>query len=258
LAQGNLQKISTRLQGLDSLRGMAALAVVLYHYTFGFTQVVGKHMPGLDLMAIDGHFGIYLFFIISGFVIFMTLERSARAADFSVSRFARLWPPYLVCAGLTSLLIVVLDFNPIHLTVGDALPNVLMMNKVLGNVSMTLFGPAWNPGALKQWQFMLLTAVFAVVVWLVAERKIRFLNIAPLLFLGEISYSLYLVHQIAGYWVIKQLEAVGWDPDHAIWVAVVCAIVVATCVRTWIEVPAQKAIRGWYQGTREESLVTAS
>jgi peptidoglycan/LPS O-acetylase OafA/YrhL len=124
--------------------------------------------------------------------------------------------------------------------------------------SMTLFGPSWNPGAIKLWQFMLLTALFAAVVWLVAERKIRFLNIAPLLFLGEISYSLYLVHQIAGYWVIKQLEGVGWDPDHAIWVAVLCAIVVATCVRRWVEVPAQKAIRGWYQESRKEYLVTAS
>jgi peptidoglycan/LPS O-acetylase OafA/YrhL len=276
LAQDKVHKLTTRLQGLDSLRGMAALAVVLYHYTFGYTQVVGKHMPGLDLIATDGHFGIYLFFIISGFVIFMTLERSARAADFSVSRFARLWPPYLVCAGLTSLLIVGLDFNPNHLTLGDAVLNVLMMNKVIGNVSidlkikriewaclawlglafvarvssfdqhhqrlgvllgvdfchffvlgmmiyltsqrrnswltmstailafaMTLFGPSWNPGAIKLWQFMLLTALFAVVVWLVAERKIRFLNVAPLLFLGEISYSLYLVHQIAGYYVIR-------------------------------------------------------
>jgi peptidoglycan/LPS O-acetylase OafA/YrhL len=332
---------------------MAALAVVFYHYTFGYSYVVGKHTPGLDLTATNGHFGIYLFFIISGFVIFMTLERSAKAADFSVSRFARLWPPYLVCAGFTSLLIVVMDFNPLHLTMGDALLNVLMLNKMLGNVSidpsywtltyevlfyasaaivffglkikriewaclawlgvafvarvssfnehhlrfgvllgvdfchffvlgmmiyliyqrratwltwltvilafsMTLFGPSYNPGAIKLWQFMLLTAVFVLVVWLVAERKMRFLNIAPLLFLGEISYSLYLVHQIAGYWVIKQLEAVGWDPDHAIWVAVLCAIAVATCVRKWVEVPAQKAIRGWYQESRKEYLVTAS
>lgn len=332
---------------------MAALAVVLFHYTFGYNEVVGKHMPGLDLIATDGHFGIYLFFIISGFVIFMTLERSAKAADFSVSRFARLWPPYLVCAGLTSLLIVAMDFNPNHLTVGDALLNVLMMNKLLGNISidpsywtltyevlfyagaamiffglkikriewaclawlglafvarissfnqnhqrigvllgvdfchffvlgmmiylisqrrnswltmsttvlafaMTLFGPSYNPGGIKLWQFMLLIALFAVIVWLVAERKIRFLNIAPLLFLGEISYSLYLVHQIAGYWVIKQLEAVGWDPDHAIWAAVLCAIVVATGVRKWVEVPAQKAIRGWYQETGKQYLVTSA
>ncbi len=353
MPQTKPSKINTRLRGLDSLRGIAALAVVLYHYTFGYSQVVGRHTPGLDLIATDGHFGIYLFFIISGFVIFMTLERSARAADFSVSRFARLWPPYLVCAGLTSLLIVGLDFNPDHLTVGDALLNVLMMNKLLGNISidpsywtltyevlfyagaamiffglkikriewaclawlglafvarvssfnehhqrigvlmgvdfchffvlgmmiyliyqrratpltwltallaflMTLFGPSYNPGAIKLWQFMLLTALFTLVVWLVAERKIRFLNVAPLLFLGEISYSLYLVHQIAGYWVIKQLEGVGWDPDHAIWVAVLCAIVVATCVRKWVEVPAQKAIRGWYQASRQESLVTVS
>jgi peptidoglycan/LPS O-acetylase OafA/YrhL len=332
---------------------MAALAVVLYHYTFGYTQVVGKHMPGLDLIATDGHFGIYLFFIISGFVIFMTLERSAKAADFSVSRFARLWPPYLVCAALTSLLIVALDFNPFHLTVGDAVLNVLMMNKLLGNVSidpsywtltyevlfyggaamiffglkikriewaclawlglalvarvssfnqnhqrvgvllgvdfchffvlgmmiylisqrrnswltmltavlafaLTLFGPHFNPGAIKLWQFMLLTALFTFVVWLVAERKLRFLNIPPLLFLGEISYSLYLVHQIAGYWVIKQLETLGWDPDHAIWAAVLCAIAVATCVRKWVEVPAQKAIRGWYQEAGKPYILTSS
>jgi peptidoglycan/LPS O-acetylase OafA/YrhL len=342
-----------RLQGLDSLRGLAALAVVLYHYTFGYTQVVGNHMPGLDLIATDGHFGVYLFFIISGFVIFMTLERSAKAIDFSVSRFARLWPPYLVCAALTSLLIVVMHFNPHHLTVGDALLNVLMMNKVIGNVSidlsywtltyevlfyagaaiiffglkikriewaclawlglsfiarvssfderharvgvllgvsfchffvlgmmiylisqrrnswltmttailafaMNLFGPSYNPGSIKLWQFMLLTGLFALVVWLVAERKIRFLNVAPLLFLGEISYSLYLVHQIAGYWVIRHLEGVGWDPDHAIWAAVLCAILVATCVRKWVEVPAQKAIRGWYKATNKEYVRTAA
>jgi peptidoglycan/LPS O-acetylase OafA/YrhL len=352
LAQDKVHKLTARLQGLDSLRGMAALAVVLFHYTFGYTEVVGKHMPGLDLIATNGHFGIYLFFIISGFVIFMTLERSARAADFSVSRFARLWPTYLVCGGFTSLLIVVLDFNPNQLTVGDALLNVLMLNKILGNVSidpsywtltyevlfyagaamtffglkikriewaclawlglafvarvstfneqhqrlgvllgvdychffvlgmmiyliyqrrtdwltwstailafsMTLFGPSYNPGAIKLWQFMLMTALFVLVVWLVAERKIRFLNIAPLLFLGEISYSLYLVHQIAGYWVIRQLEALGWDPDHAIWVAALCAIVVATCVRKWVEVPAQKAIRGWYQETGKQYLLSS-
>jgi peptidoglycan/LPS O-acetylase OafA/YrhL len=353
LAQGNVLKLTSRLRGLDSLRGMAALAVVLYHYTFGYTQVVGKHMPGLDLIATNGHFGIYLFFIISGFVILMTLERSAKAADFSVSRFARLWPAYLVCAGLTSLLIVGLDFNPNHLTIGDALLNVLMMNKLLGNISidpsywtltyevlfyasaaviffglkikriewpclawlclafvarissfnqnhqrlgvllgvdfchlfvlgmmiylisqrrtsrltmstailafaMTLFGPSYNPGAMKLWEFMLLIGLFTVLVWLVAERKIRFLNIAPLLFLGEISYSLYLVHQIAGYWVIQRLEAVGWDPDHAIWAAVLCAIVIATGVRRWVEVPAQKAIRGWYQEAGKQYLVTSS
>jgi peptidoglycan/LPS O-acetylase OafA/YrhL len=353
LAQDNVHRPAARLEGLDALRGVAALAVVLYHYTYGYSQVVGKHRPGLDLVATDGHFGVNLFFIISGFVILMTLERSAKAADFSVSRFARLWPAYLACAALTSLVIVALNFNPQHLTVRDALLNVLMLNKLIGNVSidlsywtltyevlfyagaamiffglkikriewaclawlglafvaritsfdvhherfsvllgvdfchffvmgmmiylisqrrnswltmstailafaMTLFGPPFNPGAMKLWQFMLLTLLFAVTVWLVAERKIRFLNIAPLLFLGEISYSLYLVHQIAGYWLIRHLEGMGWDPDHAIWVAVLCAIVVATGVRRWVEVPAQKAIRGWYQQTRKQYVLSAS
>jgi len=58
--------------------------------------------------------------------------------------------------------------------------------------------------------------------------------------------------------VIRRLGDMGWDPDHAIWVAVLCAIVVATGVRKWVEVPAQKAIRGWYRETRKESLVAAA
>ena len=52
---------------------------------------------------------------------------------------------------------------------------------------MTLFGPGFNPGAMKLWQFMILTALFAIVVWLVAERELDFLNVAPLLFLGRVS-----------------------------------------------------------------------
>ena len=359
IAESNRLKVHTRLRGLDSLRGIAAIAVVLYHYTYGYTEFPGvalrihspgeKHMPGLDLVATNGHFGVYLFFIISGFVIFMTLERSPGMVDFSVSRFARLWPPYLVCAGLTSSLIVLSDFNPFHLTVKDALLNVLMMNRLLGNVAidpsywtltyevlfyagaamiffcfrlrriewaclawlglafgarissfganhqrigvlldvdychffvlgmmiylisqrrntwlttstailayaMTLFGPANNPGALKLWQFMLLMALFALAVLLIAERKIRFLDMGPFLFLGEISYSLYLVHQVAGYCVIRELEAVGWHLNYAVWAAVLVAIVLATCVRKWVEVPAQKAIRGWYRETGKRLL----
>ena len=68
-----------------------------------------------------------------GFIIFMALERTA-GAPAAVSRFARLWPAYLVCAGPHEFAHRVLDFNPHHLTVGDALLNVLMMNKVIGNV----------------------------------------------------------------------------------------------------------------------------
>jgi peptidoglycan/LPS O-acetylase OafA/YrhL len=44
---------------------------------------------------------VNFFFIISGFVIFMTLEKTARPMDFVVSRFSRLFPAYWTAILLT-------------------------------------------------------------------------------------------------------------------------------------------------------------
>ena len=64
-----------RLLELDALRGIAAMMVVLFHLTmntaiekFGFRY---------------GVTGVDLFFIISGFVIFLTLNKSRRCASTS-------------------------------------------------------------------------------------------------------------------------------------------------------------------------------
>lgn len=73
-----------RLQGLDALRGLAALAVVLFHYTARFDELFAT-TPQSSLSFPNGHYGVDLFFIISGFVIFMTLQRMRRPADFLVS-----------------------------------------------------------------------------------------------------------------------------------------------------------------------------
>jgi len=51
-----------------------------------------------------GHYGVELFFVISGFVILMTLERSRTWRDFTFSRFSRLYPSYWAVVCLTVLL----------------------------------------------------------------------------------------------------------------------------------------------------------
>ena len=42
-----------------------------------------------------GHFGVELFFIISGFVILMTIERLKTVRDFAIARVTRLMPAFL-------------------------------------------------------------------------------------------------------------------------------------------------------------------
>jgi len=91
---------SNRLVEVDALRGVAALAVVLFHYTTRFNELFGWNpLPAISFP--DGHFGVNLFFIISGFVIFMTLEKTSRPMDFVVSRFSRLFPAYWAAVFLT-------------------------------------------------------------------------------------------------------------------------------------------------------------
>src|SRR5262245_3655062 len=77
-----------RFEELDVLRGVAAMAVVIFHYSGHAT----RYLTGFPFHFKLGEHGVQLFFAISGFVIFMTLENTQRLRDFVVSRFSRLYP----------------------------------------------------------------------------------------------------------------------------------------------------------------------
>ncbi len=79
-----------RFEELDVLRGVATVAVVVFHYSGQAT----RYFTGFPFHFKLGEHGVQLFFGISGFVIFMTLEKTQRLRDFVVSRFSRLYPAY--------------------------------------------------------------------------------------------------------------------------------------------------------------------
>jgi peptidoglycan/LPS O-acetylase OafA/YrhL len=114
-----------RLSEIDALRGLAALAVMAFHYTtkydelFRFNGSVPFHVPW-------GYLGVNLFFVISGFVIFMTLERTKIAMDFVVSRFSRLYPAYWAAIAVTVLITQVLGLPGKEASWQLALLNVVM------------------------------------------------------------------------------------------------------------------------------------
>ncbi len=91
-----------RLAELDALRGVAVLMVLAFHYTTRFAQLHPElAWGGFPL----GYYGVELFFVISGFVIIMTLDRSERPMDFVVARFSRLYPAFWTAVLLTSLVL---------------------------------------------------------------------------------------------------------------------------------------------------------
>jgi len=100
--------VKDRFYEIDLLRFLAALAVVLYHYTFrGFAEggYSPVEYPVLGEFFKYGLYGVQLFFIISGFVILMTATKRD-AANFVISRITRLYPAFWACVTLTAVFIL--------------------------------------------------------------------------------------------------------------------------------------------------------
>ena len=130
-----------RVVELDALRGLAALAVVAFHYTTFYQQQIG-HVAPLGFGFPAGNYGVHLFFLISGFVILMTLERTRSAGDFVLSRFSRLFPAYWAAILLTAAVVYSIGLPQQRLPAGDVLLNSTMLQRILG--AEDLDGSYWT------------------------------------------------------------------------------------------------------------------
>ncbi|MEV5593604.1 acyltransferase [Streptomyces sp. NPDC052496] len=94
-----------RLAALDGLRLLAALMVVFYHYVAlarPWGHDTGTIFPTAHWAAQYGWLGVEVFFLISGFVICMSVW-GRTVGDFAVSRISRLFPAYWAGILLTTL-----------------------------------------------------------------------------------------------------------------------------------------------------------
>lgn len=89
-----ITKHSERFNGLDHLRALAIILVLLYHYR------AFKHPIWIETVGKFGWTGVDLFFVLSGFLIsgqlFREMENTGRinVKMFYIKRFFRIFPPY--------------------------------------------------------------------------------------------------------------------------------------------------------------------
>ncbi len=89
--------MKSRVSTLDGLRVVAIFMVMFGHYyNFSSNQV-------LKTIAGYGWIGVPAFFVISGFVIAMSLERSKSYTEFLKKRYIRLAPGMFICSTITFL-----------------------------------------------------------------------------------------------------------------------------------------------------------
>jgi len=330
-----------RILELDAVRGLAALAVVLYHYTTRYDHKVG-HTSAPLFEVPWGHYGVELFFLLSGFVIFMTLERTKRGSDFLISRLSRLYPGYWVGMACTLAAVAMLGspFAGYDIGASDVALNTTMLQRyvpgtpnvdgvywtlsveltfyalVLGlfatgllrrirvalvallaielvlhfatnggdaaaplalratrQVFLSHYGPYFAAGILffklrnepetgmhfvdsglialclivagimRPGEALVASAICFVIFGLLTGGHLKRLANRPLLFLGGISYSLYVVHQVIGFLVIRNATGFGLSTNAAIALALLVSICLATTITHLVELPAQRWLR---------------
>lgn len=325
-----------RLTALDALRGLAALAVVLFHYLPYYHQLYGHSFSSPGILDF-GRYGVHLFFMLSGFVIFMTLERTRTSGQFALARAFRLLPA--LWAGIALTYLTVHWLGPTDRTVSfeAALMNLTLMHEYLGYphvdgaywslvieatfyvwIALLFYGLGdWRRVRPALWLWVAIS--YAGVIWWKAipdaldfllkdllfvryaplfisgmliyrayrDRRLPAIDIAllalsighclvaykapfnifvlacygifalavagylnvlsrpSLLWLGSISYTLYLVHQNIGYGLINLAYQAGLPGQLGVILALAAAIALAAVLHYGIEKPALAYYRQW-------------
>jgi peptidoglycan/LPS O-acetylase OafA/YrhL len=182
-----------RRNNFDALRLMAATAVIFSH-AFLLSQGSEDNEPlkWLTGQTILGVVGVFVFFVISGFLVTQSYETTGSAGRFAAKRALRIYPGYLVC-----ILLATFALGPLvtALAPGDYLANAgtydflgwnLVMNvehNSLPGVRFTGFeigtivdGPLWSLPCEM--------VMYAMVLALGSARLLRLWLLVPLLALG--------------------------------------------------------------------------
>jgi peptidoglycan/LPS O-acetylase OafA/YrhL len=335
-----------RLAGLDVLRGFAAAAVMIHHHG----QYYDELYPGREPLSVNffaGHFGVELFFIISGFVILMTIERKRTVGAFAIARATRLMPCFLAALMLATIILVIAPMPPLEPPpVRRFLANMTMAPLLLGEkvvdlpywtlsyemvfyIGMALLlalgrlrsiewiGLAWmamgvllpllvDPQLHRRTTIVLLayhsnffvigmclylihvgrarpvtwfalavavivsargggeqafyasgvlylslTVAFTLAVWLATTGFGQRMALRPLVFLGRISYPLYLVHVVLGFQVIRLGVEHGWSTAEGVIAAMAVSLVAAVLLHYLIEAPGER----WSRRVRAPQMV---
>lgn len=152
---------TNRISEIDALRGIACLMVVYNH--FGNYPEIGSPASCIGCIGVD------LFFIISGFVISLTIQNNSNWKHFLINRFSRLFPVYWICV-ILSVLTYLISYNYIN----EPAPTDYLFKTFLVNLSMIQFYTSFPNIDGSYWTLIieLLFYVFILLFLLTNKKKL--------------------------------------------------------------------------------------
>jgi peptidoglycan/LPS O-acetylase OafA/YrhL len=207
-----------RLDWIDALRGLAILSVIAVHSAYGFPAVGRAFIK----FASTGRFGVDLFFVISGFVLYHVYRRLATRSErprriFLFRRWARLAPVYYLG---------VLAYGCLHLpphsdpaNARDVSLNLLFLNGWIPLLARSVVPGGWSISAEAAFALLFVaivpllsssrrTFLACVLAWIVTSQTLFLVRMGLVAALGgkaaagDIEYLpwTYMPKFMAGGW----------------------------------------------------------
>jgi peptidoglycan/LPS O-acetylase OafA/YrhL len=172
-----------RLEKLESIRGLAAVYVVLHHLARAFLPHRWYRLP-----FVFGPEAVMIFFVLSGFVIYYSSAASPvemQLRNYSIKRTRRIYPIFL-CAMVIAYLCHAIVLRSWFVPSGKlAIGNLLMCQGI--SIDPFYDGPLWSLS--YEWWFYVL---FFVVVKIEKRPENRQFWAAGLSLLGLVTAAIYL------------------------------------------------------------------
>jgi peptidoglycan/LPS O-acetylase OafA/YrhL len=219
----------TRLRGIDALRGVAALGVVLYHAIDQSKNALPNNLFDYPVRLVQfgssfGYIGVFLFFVISGFCIHLQwarakadgIEPNIRFGSFWKRRIRRLYPPYVLALLLYLLLAaytVGLDLT--HFFFYDIGMHLLMLHNLDPHTCYTINGVFWTLAIEEQLYLAYFLLLFlrvrfgwGVTIAVCLLARLGWMGFSHVVWL-KTGYGLPVPESAAAHWFTWALGAIG-------------------------------------------------
>lgn len=94
-------------------------------------------------------------------------------------------------------------------------------------------------------QCLAIAPLILLAITYAAAGPVRWLNSRPLVYLGTISYTVYLSHQVVLYAVLRHVPTLGWPATLAL--TALITLVICELMRRWVELPCGRLRRRLHQ-----------
>lgn len=228
---------SLRLRGLDALRGIACVAIVLFHATDQSLKAVPNNLLYYPVRLIQfaisqTYISVFLFFVISGFCIHLQWARKRADGEekpkipfgaFWKRRIRRLYPPYVIALAIYLLLTAVtVGLTITRFGVYDVVMHLLMLHNFDFKTSYSINGIFWTLAIEEQLYLAYFLLLFMRIRWgwirtlaVCLLARIGWMILSHLVWL-KTGFALPVPEAAASHWFTWALGAVGVEAVYGI------------------------------------------